>query len=69
MSDLIETFRYVLSGAFGFRFLFSTEYRDIVITRWRKQPKLLTLFEIVESVIGIAVIAFIIAVIAALIGG
>lgn len=52
--DVIEAIGKLVEGGFGFRFLFSKEYRNKTIQRWKDESKTTIFFEIFEVTIGMA---------------
>ena len=52
--DILGAIGKLVEGGFGFRFLFSKDYRNKTIQRWKGESKATIFFEIFEVTIGMA---------------
>jgi hypothetical protein len=59
MSEIIEAIGKIIQGGFGFRYLFSRNYRERTRERWKTQSRMSVAFEVIEAVIGMGCIIII----------
>jgi hypothetical protein len=59
MSEIIEAIGKVIEGGLGFRYLFSSTYRERTRQRWKNQSRISIAFEVFEAVIGMVFIIMI----------
>jgi hypothetical protein len=57
---IFEAFEWVLYAFLGWRYIFSSSFRERTHRRWKSESKLTVAFEIGEAVIGVSVSLFLV---------